>query len=413
MRGLGTIRQDLNVSIPKGALIEIKGVQELELISKAVEYEVQRQLNLLSLKEDLQNKGITAKDLKKEIIDVTQVFKQTNSKVIRKALDRNQCVKAVKLFKFRGFLKRELVPNYRLGSEMADRARFWGRVGGIFHTDEMPAYGITLEEIEALRKAVDAEEEDGVVFVADRAENVADALRAVIERAQEAIEGVPAETRGANADGTTKYMRPRPGSARMYPETDIPPTLLTEELIQEVRSNLPEPFEKRIARLKRQYGLNEKLSRQIADSEFNELFENIVTQSKVASTTVAAFLTETLKALSREGIEIEKVSSDQMTEIFRRVGSGELSKEAAPDLFAWLSKQEGKTVQDGVSSLCLQLLSEEKLERTIDDIIAKNEQSVDKLGEKAFGMLMGIVMREVRGKANPEAVAKILRRKLQ
>ena len=251
------------------------------------------------------------------------------------------------------------------------------------------------------------------MFVADRADNDTDALKAVVERAKEAIEGVPAETRAANADGTTKYMRPRPGSARMYPETDIPPTLLTEELIQEVRSNLPEPVEKRIDRLKQQYGLNEKLSRQIADSEFSALFENIVTQNKVASTTVAAFLTETLKALSREGVEIEKVSDDQISEIFRRVGSGELSKEAMPDLFAWLSKQEGKTVQDGVSSLCLQLLSEEKLERTIDDVIAKNEQSVDKLGENAFGMLMGIVMREVRGKANPEAVAKILRRKLQ
>ena len=46
MRGLGTIRQDLNVSLPNGALIEIKGVQELELISKVVEYEVQRQLGL-------------------------------------------------------------------------------------------------------------------------------------------------------------------------------------------------------------------------------------------------------------------------------------------------------------------------------------------------------------------------------
>ncbi len=153
IRGLGTIRQDLNVSIPNGALIEIKGVQELELISKAVEYEVQRQLNLLAIKEELKNRGIRPEDVNEEIKDVTEVFKQTKCKVLRKALDKNQRVKAIKLPKFAGLLKKELMPNYRFGSEMADRARFWGRVGGIFHTDEMPVYGVTAEEIEALKKS--------------------------------------------------------------------------------------------------------------------------------------------------------------------------------------------------------------------------------------------------------------------
>ena len=60
---------------------------------------------------------------------------------------------------FAGLLGRELMPNFRVGTELSDRAKFWGRVGGIFHTDEMPNYGITAEEVEALRKAVDAAEE--------------------------------------------------------------------------------------------------------------------------------------------------------------------------------------------------------------------------------------------------------------
>src|SRR4030065_2531237 len=104
------------------------------------------------------------------------------------------------------------MPNFRLGTEMADRARFWGRVGGIFHTDELPAYGVTAEEVEALRKAVGAGKEDAVVLVADVPENVTDALRAVVERAQEAISGVPAETRSANGDGTRQYLRPGPAA---------------------------------------------------------------------------------------------------------------------------------------------------------------------------------------------------------
>ena len=93
---------------------------------------------------------------------------------------------------------------------------------------------------------MDAGESDAVVFVADTAENVLDALKAVVERAQELIAGVPAETRTAKDDGTTRYMRPRPGAARMYPETDIPPQPITEELLEKVRSNLPEPAEKKV-----------------------------------------------------------------------------------------------------------------------------------------------------------------------
>jgi glutamyl-tRNA(Gln) amidotransferase subunit E len=413
MRGLGTIRQDLNVSLPNGALIEIKGVQELELISKVVEYEVQRQLGLINVKEELQNRGVKAEDLKEEFVDVSEVFKQTNCKVIRKALDKNQKVLAVKLPRFGGILKRELMPDFRVGTELSDRAKFWGRVGGIFHTDEMPNYGVTIEEVEALRKAVGAGEADAVVFVADTAENVLDALKAVVERSKEAVSGVPAETRTAKDDGTTRYMRPRPGAARMYPETDIPPTLITEELVENVRLNLPEPAEKKLTRLMKQYSLNEKLAKQLVDSEYNLLFEDIIKDSGVPASTVAAFLTETLKALKREGIQVEQVGEDQIKTIFKAIGSGELAKEAIADVFSWLSKNEGKSVQDAVDALGLKMFTEAELAPIVDRVIAANKQSIDRLGKNAFGMLMGAVMKEVRGKANPELVGKLLKERLK
>jgi glutamyl-tRNA(Gln) amidotransferase subunit E len=413
MRGLGTIRQDLNVSLPNGALIEIKGVQELELISKVIEYEVQRQLGLIQVKEELRNKGIKAEDLKEEFIDVSDVFRQTKCKVIRKAVDKGQTVLAVTLPRFGGILKRELMPNFRIGTELSDRARFWGRVGGIFHTDELPAYGVTAEEVEALRKAARASHEDAVVFVADTAENVQDALKAVVERAQEAIEGVPAETRAAKEDGTTRYMRPRPGAARMYPETDIPPSAITSAFVEKIRLNLPEPAEKKLKRLMKEYRLNEKLSRQIVDSEYGVLFEAIVKESGVAATTVAVFLTETLKSLRRDGVAVEKVTDDQMLAIFRGVGSGEIAKEAVADVFVWLSQNEGKGIHDVLDSLGLKMLSKAELAKLVDQVIAENRQTVDQAGKKAFGKLMGIVMTEVRGKADPELVSKLLRERLK
>ncbi len=412
MRGLGTIRQDLNVSLPNGALIEIKGVQELELISKVVEYEVQRQLGLISVKEELAKRGVKTEDLKQEFVDVTAAFKETKSKVIRKALDKNQKVMAVKLPKFGGLLKRELMPDFRVGTELSDRAKFWGRVGGIFHTDEMPNYGITPEEVDALRKTVNSAESDAVVFVADTAENVVDALKAVVERAQEAITVIPAETRTAKDDGTTRYMRPRPGAARMYPETDIPPTSITDELLVKVRANLPEGAEKKVSRLIKQYGLNEKLAKQLPDSEYNSLFEEIVQRTGIQASIVAAFLTETLKALKREGIQVDEVQEDQIKSIFNAVASGKLAKEALSDVFSWFSKNKGKTMQDAIVALGLQMFTEEELTPIIDRIVAANKSTIDKLGKNAYGMLMGAVMKEVRGKANPDTVAKLLNERL-
>ncbi|MCW4009453.1 MAG: Glu-tRNA(Gln) amidotransferase subunit GatE [Candidatus Bathyarchaeota archaeon] len=412
MRGLGTIRQDLNVSLPNGALIEIKGVQQLDLISTVVEYEVQRQLGLIAVKEELSAKGITPQSISEDIVDVTDVFKETKSKVIRKAVDKKKAVKALKLHGFAGFLGRELMPNFRVGTELSDRAKFWGRVGGIFHTDEMPNYGITPEEVEAVKKAVGAVEGDTVVFVADSEENTVDALKAVAERAKELLTGVPAETRTAKEDGTTRYMRPRPGAARMYPETDIPPTLITEALVERIRANLPESAEKKQQRLTEQFGLNEKLAKQIVDSEYNLLFDAIATESGVSATTVAVFLTETLKALRRDGVQVENVSDEQVTAIFGAVGSGELAKEAVSDVFSWLTKNEGKKVQDATEALGLKMLSSQELEALVNRVMADNKAQIEKLGKSAFGLVMGLVMKEARGKATPDAVSKLVKQKL-
>jgi glutamyl-tRNA(Gln) amidotransferase subunit E len=412
-RGLGTIRQDINVSIRDGALMEIKGVQELELLPLVVEYEVQRQLNLLKISEELKKKRVKEAEIREEFFDVADAFKETKCKVIRKALDANKKVMAVRLGKFKGFLKWELVPNLRLGTEMADRARFWGRVGGVFHTDELPAYGITAEEVEELRKATKAEEEDAIVFVADNPENATDALKAVVERAREAIGSVPEETRAANPDGTSRYMRPRPGAARMYPETDIPPTEITEDYVRRICLRLPELPERKFERLMKEYKLNEKLVRQVLDSEYSELFETIVKESGSSPTTVAAFLTETLKALKRDGVEVDKVSEDQMREIFKSASAGRLTKEAVSDVAVWLSKNEGKSVGEAIVGLGLRTMSKSELEALVEKVIAENKKLVQERGEGGFGVLMGIIMRDFRGRVDAALVGKVLKERLK
>ena len=413
IRGLGSIRQDINISLPNGALVEIKGLQELELVSLVVEYEVQRQLNLIKIMEELKKKRASEELLIDDFLNVKGVFANTKCKVVQKALERDLEVMAVCLPKFHGILSWELGPGLRLGTEMADRARFWGKVGGIFHTDELPAYGITTEEVERLRKAVEAEKEDVVVFVADRLENAEDALRAVVDRAREALRGVPQETRAPNADGTTRYMRPRPGAARMYPETDIPPVEIENEHVNEVRSHLPEMPEQKLDRLQREHKLNEKLAKQVLNSEYGELFEIIVKESKVLPTTVAAFMTETLKSLRRDGLALDKISDDQIRETFRLVGEGKISKEAVAEIISWISKEENKTVQDAIKELRMQSISKDELDQVIAKVVEDNKHLVETRGQDSFGALMGIAMKTLRGKADAALVSKILKEKVK
>jgi Glu-tRNA(Gln) amidotransferase subunit E-like FAD-binding protein len=198
----------------------------------------------------------------------------------------------------------------------------------------------------------------------------------------------------------------------MYPETDIPHQAITKELIEEVLANMPESAEKKLGRIMQQYLLNEKLAKQLFDSEWAKLFEDIVKETSVAASTVAVFLTETLKALKRDGVTVENVNETQIKALFTAVSSGVLTKEALADVFSWLSKNEGKIVQDAITALGLKMFTEADVELVVDRIIAANKLFIEKNGKGAFGMLMGLVMKEVRGKANPELVNKILNQKL-
>jgi len=162
------------------------------------------------------------------------------------------------------------------------------------------------------------------------------------------------------------------------------------------------------------YKLNAKLAKQIIDSEYGgKLFERIVKESAVSPTTVSAFLTETLKALKRDGVQVESVSDEEISGIFRSIGSGQLAKEAAEEVFVWLSKHENKSLPDAVTELNLKMLSRPELEDLIDRVIIAHKDAINATGQNAFGMLMGVAMKDVRGKANPDIVSKLLKERLQ
>ncbi|MDD5616303.1 MAG: Glu-tRNA(Gln) amidotransferase subunit GatE [Candidatus Methanoperedens sp.] len=405
-RGLGTIRQDINISIAEGARVEIKGVQELDLIETIVEREVTRQAALLEIKTELNKRKASVSD---KIIDVTSVFTGTTSKVILKAL-KGGVVYAVNLPGFAGLVGRELQPDRRLGTEFSDRAKKSG-VGGIFHTDELPNYGITDEEVKALRNAVEANENDCVVMVADTKEKAHGAMEAVIIRAREALEMVPEETRRALPDGNSAYMRPLPGAARMYPETDVPPVEILQERINGIQ--LPELIEERIPRYMKQFRLNEELAGQIARSGNFVLFESIMQQvSKANANVVVRTLETVLYELEKEGVHVNNIKEVQLISLFRFHADGKIPNEAVREILKLIAIKPELTVEKAIGTLGIGGVETGELEAVIDKIINSRMDFIKEKGMNSEGPLMGVVMKELRGKVSGQEISRLLKERL-
>ncbi len=407
-RGQGTIRQDVNISIKDGAIIEIKGLQQLDMLSTLVELEALRQEKLLEIRDTLKNRGITIDKIKNKIIDVTDIFAKSESKVIKKALKADGSVFAIKLPGFANLLGIEVQPERRLGTELSDYAKFYGSVGGIFHTDELPKYGISEREVAEIRKITKTQEQDAVVIVASSKSNCLDALNAVVNRAREAVRGVPKETRMPLPNGASKFGRPRPGSSRMYPETDVRPVRITENHLKRIKKNMPETIEKKEKRFIKDYDLSADLAYQITRSVNLTIFEDIIKETKVSPTLIAATLENTLVSLHRDEVPTENLQDTHFIELFKLVEQNEVSSQAIPDVLTHLAKHPESSVKEALKTTGLSMVSDTEVSEIIKRIVKEREDYIQEQGERSIGGLMGVVMKELGGKVDGKIVKQIL-----
>ncbi|HPT36883.1 MAG TPA: Glu-tRNA(Gln) amidotransferase subunit GatE [Methanothrix sp.] len=406
-RGLGTIRQDVNVSIRGGARVEVKGVQALNLVDKVVEFEALRQVRLLEIREELKKRQASVDDTVK---DVTETFARTGSKVLARSLKAGGVVLACRLSGFAGLVGREIQPQRRLGSEMSDRAKRAG-VGGIFHTDELPAYGVTADEVAAVRQLFGAFDNDAVIMVTGPRDRAEKALSAVQVRAREAMACVPEETRRALPDGCSEYMRPLPGSARMYPETDVPSVAITEEMLAGL--SLPELFADRSERFVRQYGLSVEQARVMAASANYPLFEDILKACSLPASIVVRAIETIPIELAREGVPVTNLTEQHYKDCFALVSSGNVAKEGLAALLRVLAERPQIAASDAAAEAGLSGVDEGEVTRAVQAIVADKVDFIRSKGERASGPLMGLVMKELRGKADGGVVSAILKKEIQ
>lgn len=387
-RGIGTIRQDVNVSIAGGARIEIKGAQELRLLPLLVENEAVRQMKLLGIRDELRHRRAAAGEA---VTNVSEMFDTTQSQVIQKMLKKGGVVLGMKLAGFAGLVGKEVQPGRRLGSEFSDHAKVRAGVQGIFHSDELPAYGISSEEAARVKEKLGCGEKDAFVLVAEERGKAEKAMGAVMGRAEQALRGVVEEVRRANPDGTTSYLRPMPGAARMYPETDIP---LIVPYVRGVK--LPELIDAKIGRFMK-LGLSDDLAEFVAKSDRVFLFEELVKKYPgVKAAFIAEVLTAKLLELKRDyHIDPEAVTDDVLRQVVGLVAGGKLAKEL-------VLKALIDMVKKTFNLSAYKALGRGDLKKEVIAIVNENPGL-------QFGALMGIVMKKLQGKASGKEISEMLK----
>ena len=364
-RGLGTIRQDVNVSINGGQRVELKGFQDLSNMPLVVENEIIRQSNLNNLVE-----GKTT-----EPVVVSEYFKKQKFAI------------ACKLVGWKGLLgTKESEKNHvRMGRELADYAKKAG-VNGLMHSDELPAYGISKEETNKLHEILNCQEHDAFILIFGNERMAKDAISRVIERVR--TTGVPKEVRRVTPENLTRYIRPMPGASRMYPETDIPPLKLNG-----IQIIIPKTLDEREHTLP----LNDEESKQMVSRNLDQRFKSLMKHCEDPKI-VSRVLLHTLPNIATRDLPI--ISDKEIISVFDLVKKSQISKEGIEE--ALIQMVTGQEIQLGSENI------EEEVKHFIELLIEEKKDFVKERGMSAIGPLMGPVMSEFRGKIDGAKINALL-----
>lgn len=379
-RGLGTIRQDINISIKEGDRIEIKGAQDLQSIPKIAENEAKRQLALIEIRDQLKNKEAINKLEPKKI---KHLFTNTQSQILQKA---TQEIIGIRLKGFSGILGKELMPNHRFGTEISQRLKTILGLG-IIHSDELPKFGITQQEVDIVKKELNCTEQDAFIMSIIPEDKIKPLIEVVQQRINEAYKGVPREVRAATPEATSSYLRPLPGAARMYPETDVPKITITKKILDNIK--IPELIEDKITKYQEQ-GLSKDLATLLAKSNKTQTFQEFTKKYKELK---PGYIAELL--MSAEKQTGKEITQDKFELVLDNLNKGKIAKNSVLEILT----------QDKPEIQKYYLITDKELEQKIRKIIEQNKGL-------ELRQLIGKAMQELKGKAESEKIIELLKKNL-
>lgn len=416
--GIGASRQDVNVSVRGGHRVEIKGVPKAGWALGLVHGEGWRQVNLLGLRKELHRRGYAEPAaLKVSHADVTDLFAGSDQQFLRRdgweqfaAEEKRRPgfelgngpfrVWAARLHGLAGTLSWPTQPDHIFASELAGRVRVIAGLDQrpiLLHSEKWPDYRGSLAELRKVRARLGCEADDAVIVVWGPEDDVKTAVDEVRLRYEDAVKGVPAETRQPFPDGSTDFERILPGPDRMYPDTDSPPTRVTRERVERLQATLSEPPWVREARYA-EAGVPAHVSHFLIRRQGAELVDRLVAQAGAEVRFACFFVGEKLKSLRRRGVAVDTISFEHWCELFRLFAADPVLVEAWAQIVTLLVSSPRASVAS--------LLAEEGLGTSPPHWRERVAPLVEALGAGAYSsepeartrLAMGGLMAELRGR---------------
>jgi len=407
---IGSIRQDINVSIKSGTRIEIKGVQKLGWIPLLINHEISRQLKLIEVKDEIEKRQLNESCIPKESIDLSKLMEKTKSNFVAKGIKSGKFLHGLNFKGFKGILGIELMDDYRFGTEISSKVKVISGLKGIIHSDEdLKKYNFSQEDIKKIQNKLNAKNEDAFVLVLGSKKEVEKAVEIIINRVNFAFKGVPPETRRALENGNTEFLRELHGGARLYPDTDSPAIMNADEEINQIRKHLPNFPWDTIKDYANKYKIEESSVKKLIFKGKLSLFDNLIKIYPDKPSIIVRTLLNTAKALKREGKNTDNLTDDDYKQIFIELKNKKVGKEAIEDIMRMKVDSPQFTIEEILENLRIESISVEQLKKIIKEIVAKNIELIKERDMRAMGPLMGEVMKKVRGKIDGEIVSKELK----
>lgn len=364
-RGLGAARQDVNLSIQGGNRVEIKGVQDLDMFDTFCRHEAVRQLALIEIAKEMKRRSIQKEDFEHTYVDISHLLR----------LEEGAKAFATIFPKMKGLFGTEVQPNKDLGEEIFEKSML---ITGIpredhFHSDETAENAVRKRSSHPCKLQIDKEKyaqvcnivnpkpEDAFIVVVGPDRRAMHAMKKIVERVKMALDGVPQETRRLLPDGNTEFLRVIHGKERIYPDTDTPPIVITQDLIKECQAKAGKrPWE--ISQELAKHGVSQRQVDLLIRGEKAEKLYDCIERLKLKGTVAYRLLVELPRHAHRRGLAITDRIIDQLAEGLSRKLVTLQQVDLLTEVF---DKEPDLTIEEAAKRLHARHVTEAELDKLI------------------------------------------------
>jgi len=255
--------------------------------------------------------------------------------------------------------------------------------------------------------------------------NVEKAIEFEIERQIEIIEDggrIIQQTLLWNADSnkvTPMRSKEEAHDYRYFPDPDLMPVVVEESLKNEISLRLPELPETRRNRFVSQYTLPKYDAEVLTSSrELADYYEKVLTATDDYKSASNWVMTDILKVINDEKITVNEcpVSAENLGKLIKLINDKVISGKIAKEIFPEMLKSNSDPNLIVKEKNLVQISDTSEIEKVIDGILSNNQKQIDEFlsgKEKVLGFFVGQIMKEMKGKANPQIVNDLLKSKLE